>query len=228
MKLLFTFLFTFRETQAGVRLLAAVAVSLMLGPALQARTIVLTDEDCEQMAIIGSEAPRLSWVGYEGSPGEFTGIFVDLYPSRAFLIRYPLEKIPKGQRITSAEWVLPVTLISPASEQKLHIRRVIGEWGAGVCHQYRMIRPKKAEWAVPGAKGASKDRAAKPSAVVRIGSAVEQVVNVTEDVELWYSGAAANHGWIVTQEDGASLVRLSSPVWATRGNWKLRITYEPE
>jgi hypothetical protein len=64
--------------------------------------------------------------------------------------------------------------------------------------------------------------------VVRISNTGDQVVNVTEDVELWYTGAAANHGWILTHEDTGSLIRLSSPVWATRGNWKLRITYEPE
>src|SRR5947207_11024952 len=114
-----------RSSLAWVPLLAAVTLSLTTGSALHAKTIILTDEDCERMAAIGSEAPRLSWVGYESTPGEFNGIYIDLVPSRAFLIRYPLEKIPKGQRITSAEWSIPVILISPASEQKLHIRRII-------------------------------------------------------------------------------------------------------
>src|SRR5262245_12270726 len=78
---------------------------------IQAKTILLTDEDCDLMAAIAAEAPRLSWAGYEASPGVFTAIYLDLYPStRSFLIQYPLDKIPKGQKITNAELTIPVVL----------------------------------------------------------------------------------------------------------------------
>lgn len=216
-----------RPVQRIVVLLVSVAAAL-LPASLHAKTIVLTDEDCEQMAAIAAEAPRMSWAGYEASAGVFSGIFLDLYPTtRSFLIRYPIDRIPKGQKITKAEWVIPATL-SSAGEQRLYVRRIIGEWGAGVCHDYRMTRPKKVEWNTPGGRGASKDRALKPSAVVRINGVGEYPINVTEDVELWYTGAAANNGWTVNLEDENSWVRLISPVHTPRGSWKLQITFEPE
>jgi hypothetical protein len=188
---------------------------------------VLTDEDCEQMAVISAEAPRLSWAAYEVTPGEFYTVFIDLFPQRSFLIRYPLERIPKGQKITHAEWVLSVQTFSPAGGQRVSVRRLLAEWGPGVNHRDRMLRPKPVPWAVPGARGAA-DRAAKPSALVRVTTAGEQVVNVTEDVELWYSGAAVNHGWVLTTDDEQGYVRLNSPLWTGPGASKLRITYEPE
>jgi hypothetical protein len=123
--------------------------------------------------------------------------------------------------------MFPVTLAS-AGEQKLHVRRLLANWGAGVCHQYRMTRPKKEEWKQAGARGASTDRAPKDSAVVKVNGVGEQVVNLTEDVELWYTGAGANHGWALTLEDPDVLVRLASPIGNGKGQWKLRITFEPE
>jgi hypothetical protein len=210
--------------------LAGLLVALLTQGALSARTIELSDADCERMAAIAEEAPRLSWAGYEPYTGCFDATWLDMQPSRAFLIRYPLDKIPKGQRITKAEWVVPVQLTS-AGEQRLHIRRILAEWGPGVCHQYRMARPNKVEWKQAGARGASSDRAPKDSALVKITqtTAHEHVVNVTEDVELWYTGAGANHGWMITCDDPDVLVRLPSPFNAYgKGKWKLRITYEPE
>jgi hypothetical protein len=179
------------------------------------------------VAILCAEAPRTSWAGFEGTSGLFSDFYVDLYATRAFLIRYPIDQIPKGQRITSAEWTLPVNYLLPAAEHRLYVRRLLKEWGPGVSHQYRMVRPKKEEWAVPGARGAGSDRVAKASVVVRVAVAREPIVNVTEDVELWYSGAAANHGWILNNEDEGRLVRLNRPTWGGIPTWKLRITYEP-
>ena len=54
----------------------------------------------------------------------------------------------------------------------------------------------------------------------------EESVNVTGDVELWYSGAAENRGWMLTMEDDF-YIRLASPSYSNHGSWKLRITYEP-
>lgn len=205
--------------------LAALAVALVLVAPGWAKTVVLTDEDCEQMAAISASAPELSWAGYEASAGNFAPVYIDLYKPHAFLIRYPIEKVvPKGQRITQAEWIIPVVLCS--TEQKLYVHRLLGDWGTGVCHKYRSVRPKKVEWNTPGAKGPSSDRAIKPSATARVTAIGDLTVNVTQDVELWYSGAAKNAGWMVTVEENGFL-RVSSPVWTTHGNWKLRITYEP-
>lgn len=208
------------------RAVMTVCISLtLLGGSASAKTVVLTDVDCERLAATAAEAPLLSWAGYRASDGVFAPVYIELVPSRAFLIRYPIDKvIPPGNRITQAEWIVPVVYCP--SEQKMYVHRLLGEWGAGVSHQYRSVRPQKVEWNTPGARGAS-DRAIKPSAVVRVTGIGEQVINVTQDVELWHSGATMNTGWIVTVE-GKGFLRLSSPMWTTRGNWKLRITYEPE
>jgi hypothetical protein len=194
-----------------------------------ARTIELGDYDCDRMAVISPQAPLSGWAATELGPGEFTTTLLDLRAERAFLVRFPLTRIPEGQRIARAEWVLPIGLISTTgAAPKLFIRRILGEWGTGVSHEFRMRRPKELKWTQPGAAGVSTDRAAQPSAVVAVPNMGELVVNVTEDVELWYTGVAENQGWIVTVEDPTVLVRLNSPLWSGMGTYKLRITYEPE
>lgn len=206
-----------------------IALGLLLGlaTALPAKTIILTDEDCERAAFIQAGAPRWSWGGYDVTTSSQSTSLFYMYTDRAFLICFPLDKIPKGQKILKADLSFKTNLQTPG-EQKLHLRRILAPWGAGVCWQYASIRPKKVEWKQPGARGAGSDRAARASAVVRTTEGGEKVVNVTEDVELWYTGAAANHGWAITQEDPDAYVILHSPVWTSRGSWKLRITYEPE
>jgi hypothetical protein len=192
-----------------------------------ARTLIVTDADCERMAFIQESKPRWSWGGYDiTSSAQSTGQFY-MYPDRAFLIVFPLEKIPKGQRIVKAELSF-TTILQPGGEQRLHLRRILAPWGAGVCWQYRAIRPQKAEWAKAGARGVGTDRAVKASALIRTTEAGEKTVNVTEDVELWYTGAAPNHGWMLTFEDAEGYVAVHSPVWGGRGTWKLRVTYEPD
>jgi hypothetical protein len=208
-------------------ILLSVLVLVGMAPVLPARTIILTETDCEKIAMICKEAPRHSWAGYEASTGTFNAVYLELVPNRSFLIRYPIDRVPKGQRITNAELIVNATY-KGAGESRVSIRRILAEWGPGVCHLYRMTRPKKVEWAVEGAQGASSDRAAKPSAVVRVNDVGDYAVNITEDVELWYTGAAANHGWIMTIDDEGGYLRMPSPAWTTRGNWRLRITYEPE
>jgi hypothetical protein len=205
----------------------AAAALLGLAAAAPARTVVLTDVDCERMAFIQAGSPLWSWGGYDIASGTQSTSLFYMYADRAFLICFPLEKIPKGQRIVKAELSFTSTLQTPG-EQKLYLRRLLAPWGAGVCWKYRAQRPQKVEWAQPGARGAGTDRALKPSAVVRITDPGEKTVNVTEDVELWYTGAAANHGWSLTFEDAEGYVQLVSPVWTGRGTYKLRITYEPE
>jgi hypothetical protein len=194
-----------------------------------ARTIVLTDQDCEQMAAISADAPRMSWAAtIYGTATEYSNHVIDLVPKQAFLIRYPLESIPKGQRITRAEWIVPYMQVSPAAGVRMQVRRLLKEWGPGVSHTYRMIRPQRAEWHTPGARGLGQDRAAKATATATAKGVGEQLFNVTEDVELWYTGAAPNYGWILTAEDQDVFVRLRSPFYGYPKSWKLRITFEPE
>ena len=77
----------------------------------------------------------------------------------------------------------------------------------------------------------SADCAAKATAHVHINAIGDRTINVTEDVELWYTGGAGNHGWVFRIEDQSAQLQLLSPLSsypAGRGSWKLRITYEPE
>ena len=208
-------------------LLAAAGLVLALADPAPARTIVLTDADCERMAFIQERAPRWSWGGYDVTTSAQSTGQLYFHADRAFLICFPLEKIPKGQRIVRAELSF-TTLLQTPGEQRFHVRRILAPWGAGVCWQYRAVRPQKVEWAKAGARGAGSDRAVKDSAVARTTEAGEKTVNVTEDVELWYNRAAANHGWLITLEEPDVYVVAHSPVWSGRGTWKLRITFEPE
>src|SRR6266853_1638394 len=84
-----------------------------------ARTIVLTDQDCEQMAAISADAPRMSWAATAYGTAEYSNHNIDLNSKRSFLIRFPLDRIPRGQRITKAEWTVPYTYVSPAGGVRL-------------------------------------------------------------------------------------------------------------
>ena len=83
-----------------------------------------------------------SWAANECNPGVYSTKFHagSLRAGKAFLIAFPLDKVPKGQRITNAELVIPVHHVE--SEQRLTIRRILGDWGAGVCYKYRMRSPQ--------------------------------------------------------------------------------------
>jgi len=204
---------------------------LLLVPAGRAgaRTITLTAEDCDRMAGITAKSPRSSWAFTQYATGAYdTFLQLQLYQGMAVLMRFPLTEIPKGQRITKAELIVTVTHVDSAP--KLYIRRLLAEWGHGVCHQYRLTYPEKVPWTQPGAQGAATDRAHKDSAVIHAQAAGEYTADVTEDVELWYTGGAANQGWIMAIETGFSL-SLPSPYSAHSASpkqWKLRITYEPQ
>ncbi len=204
------------------------AATICFAASAQARTIVLTDIDCERMASISSDAPRASWAGISYGPGQFTNSTINLTVKQAFLIAYPLDRIPPGQRITRAEWIVPYNLHSPASGVRMHVRRILQPWGAGVCHDYRATRPEKLQWNTPGARGLGQDRTADDTAVAVAKGAGDMTLNVTQDVELWYSGAVKNHGWIITVDDPDCYLYLSSPFWGAPKGWKLRITFEPE
>lgn len=205
------------------------AILILLGAISQApaRTIILDDSDCERMAYIQEVAPRWGWGGYPTTSTTQSNAQFYLTPDRAAFICFPLDRIPKGQKIVKAELSFTVVLQS-GGEQRVHLRRIIAPWGPGVCWQYRAVRPKREEWTKPGARGAGTDRALKPSAILRTTEIGVKTVNVTEDVELWYTGSASNQGWMLNIEDPDVTMAIQAPFLGGRGSWKLRITYEPE
>jgi hypothetical protein len=206
--------------------LAALLVLLAAGP-LAARTITLTAEDSDLMAVTSAQAPRASWAA-RLTPGVLdTTQGLQMFQEMTLLIRFPLDKLPRGQRITRAELTLKSQ--HKDGEPTLHLRRVLAEWGPGVCHLYRMTLPQKVKWAQPGARGGASDLANKETAKLRVQALGEHTLDVTEDVELWYTGAAANRGWALWQE-GAYAIYFPSPYnpqLGTGAEWKLRITFEP-
>ena len=183
------------------------------------------------MACISALTPRLSWALCPQGAGIYYTQPTFMWNSNiALLMRFPItEAIPKGQRVTRAEFTLWPQYIGGTAEAHIHMRRILAEWGNGVCHQYRMVHPRKLEWASPGGRGASTDRANKSSAVFKVVKLVEQSVDITEDVELWYTGAVPNRGWILTIEGDNHHLYLPSPYpsGANAKYWKLQITYEP-
>jgi hypothetical protein len=206
---------------------------LLLTNALSARTVTLTAEDCDQMAAISALAPRLSWAMVQPNTGVFnTQPQMQWHGKMALLMRFPFtELIPKGQRITKAEMSIAPTYLA-GGVPEVHVRRILAEWGTGVCHLYRRTYPEKVEWAQPGGRGAATDRAAKDSAVFKFAKIGEQTVDLTEDVELWYTGAAANRGWIMTLEPDGTHIYLPSPYTLEHlgggKQWKLQVTFEPQ
>lgn len=202
-------------------------VILALPWPLAARTIALKPEDVDLVAAITQQAPRFSWGAYESPVSIFRNAPFIGTTDNSFFIRYPLDKIPKGQRISLAELSVPVNGVHPLPT-RLYFWRVLVEWGVGVCHQFRMMRPKKEAWTVPGARGNSTDRATKPTTVLGVTEIGEKSVNLTKDVEMWYTGATPNYGWMICVEDREAYVQFQSPIHAETGNWELRVTYEPQ
>jgi hypothetical protein len=214
------------ENQKSKIAVFVMAISFFTAHA-SAKTIVLTDEQADRMAAIVPEAPLAGWAGYASAEGAWSTVYIDLRPGTAFLMRYPLDQIPKGMKITNAELMIQVYYLYSA-EPRFYAWRMLQEWGVGACYTYRTQRPQKAEWAGEGARGSGTDRATRPTVVLPLPTPGEKVINVTQDVELWYTGAAPNHGWMFTAEDAEAHIRLDSPLWNARGKWKLRITYEPQ
>ena len=215
--------------------LVSAAVVLSTASSLHAKTIVLDWRDLDRAAAIDEAAPRFSWAMQPWGSGIYSTQQVDLVPNRRLLLRFALDKVPAKHRIAHAELTVPVTY-RDGPEPRFYLWRMIADWGPGVCYRYRTTRPKKIEWTKPGAAGNSTDRATRPTDIVRIKTKEatlknqykEVTINVTEDVSLWYSGAATNNGWMFSVEDPGVTVRMHSPLTRDgRATWKLRITYEP-
>ena len=74
--------------------LAPVVLLAVAVPA-PAKTIILTDADCERMAFIQAAAPRWSWGGYEVSTNSQSTALLYLQVDRAFLICFPLSRLSR-------------------------------------------------------------------------------------------------------------------------------------
>lgn len=212
-----------RAGAAVLRLLTLLSLLLLAHSAASARTITLKPEAVDAFAVLSENHPRSGWAAQQIDPTLFVSNPPIGGPGTSYLVRYSFDQIPRGNRITHAEWVIPA---GPATTSTVTVWRVLAEWGIGVCHQFRMAHPRRLEWSVPGARGRSVDRATKPTGGGKFGPGALQVtVNVTQDVELWHGGAAPNRGWLLTFDSPCILI---SPTHAGRQQWQLRITYEPE
>ena len=188
-----------------------------------ARTITLKPQVAiDGFAALSESHPLNGWASYNYDYTRYISDPPGAGPSVGYLIRYSLDEIPEGMRITRAEW----TIAHNVSNTTVSVWRVLQEWGLGACHQYRMKLPEKKEWSVPGARGQSTDRATNPTATGRFVNGQLLTVNVTQDIEMWYNGAAKNQGWLLTFEGGAL---MHSPTHGGHAaKWTLTITYEPE
>jgi len=189
---------------------------------LSARTITLKPEALDAFAVLSEANTINGWASYNYDYTRYTADTPGGGPATSYLLRYSLAQIPKGMRITHAEW----TIAHNVSSANVNVWRVLAEWGLGVCYQYRATYPQKLEWSVPGAKGKSTDRATNPTATGQFVNGQLLTVNVTQDVEMWYNGAAPNRGWLLTF-DGFALLH-SATHGGHRTKWQLTITYEPE
>lgn len=189
---------------------------------LAARTITLKPEALDAFAVLSEANTMNGWAAYNYDYTRYTADSAGGGPATSYLLRYSLDQIPKGMRITHAEW----TIAHNVSGANVSVWRVLAEWGLGACFQYRATYPQKLEWSVAGARGKSTDRATNPTAKGQFVNGQLLSVNVTQDVEMWYNGAAPNRGWLITFD---SFALLHSPTHGGhRTKWTLTITYEPE
>jgi hypothetical protein len=201
---------------------AAAVATLLLLPQAFSRTVVLKPEALDAFAALSESHPINGWACFHYDGVHYISSVPGVNPTTSLLLRYSLDQIPKGMRITHAEF----TIAHNVSSSRVHVWRLLGEWGLGVCHQFRMTHPAKLEWSLPGARGKSTDRATHPTASGKFVDGQLLTVNVTPDVELWYTGASPNRGWLLTFESGAL---LHSPTHdGHRFKWQVRVTYEPE
>lgn len=208
-----------RKGASAVRM--ALLLCVLASP-LMARTITLKPEALDAFVALSESNPMNGWACYNY---DYTRYIADVPgggPATSYLLRYSLDQIPKGQRITRAEW----TIAHNVSSSNVNVWRVLADWGLGACFQYRATVPKKLEWSVAGARGKSTDRATNPTATGQFVNGQLLTVNVTQDVEMWYNGAAPNRGWLITFDGGALL--HSATHGGHRYKWQLTITYEPE
>jgi hypothetical protein len=192
-----------------------------------ARTVTLTALDCDRMAFISKALPDYSWAVSNAKGRSDVSGRLDLAPGTGLLMRFSLDSIPKDQRILRAELTMIPDYIYAGP--RVQVRRILADWGTGVNYRYSRTFPTKVEWSQPGARGAS-DRALQLTGAMTLKVRAENTIEVTQDVDLWYTGAAPNRGWILNLENDRGVTYLPSPYFphgATPKSWRLLITYEP-
>ena len=197
-------------------------------PLASARTIILEGDQIDRLAGLDAGAPKISMALGQTWGEVRVAHEVRITTERRIFMRWSLAAIPPKQKIAHAELILDVGVVA-GKEPRLYLWRGVADWGLGACYDYRLLQDgKKLPWARPGAGGIGLDRAVRPTGIARLEGPGEQIINVTEDVELWYSGAVNNNGWLLSVEDPGVIVVMSSPLWVGAPRWRLRITYEPE
>lgn len=214
-----------RATRGPREALAALVALGMFAGSVSARTITITAADCDRVACISSAWPTQSWPA---------GVYprLELRPGMSLLLRFRLDRIPKDQRILKAELILSPEYVfggPKALPTRLEVRRLLADWGTGVNFRHSRMYPTKVEWSQPAARGAS-DRVPQNSGTFQLKANAENAIEVTQDVDLWYTGGAPNRGWIMNLEAERGFTYLPAPYYphgTTPSKWKLLITYEP-
>jgi len=206
--------------------MVSLTAGLVLGPpAAGARTITLTMRDAERAASINANHPYASWAGHEPRAGRFRDDRLSVSRTAGVLLQFPLDGIPPGHQIVNAELSV---MVYGGKNDRLFVWRLLADWGAGVGHLFRRTRPERLAWGTPGARGSGVDRAIAPTRVLALKHGADVPwLEVSNDVRLWYTGAAPNHGWLLSSEDQRSVFWFYSFTGSNRRNWKLRVTYEP-
>src|SRR6476646_6144060 len=99
-----------------------------------ARTFTLTTHSCDRMAILSADVPAMSWCQRTPKGILFQTERLDFGPGMAIIMRFPMESIPKNQRILKAELTLMCEYVAGAP--KLQVHRLLADWGPGVSHKY--------------------------------------------------------------------------------------------
>src|SRR4051812_30621444 len=97
-----------------------------------ARTITLKPEALEAYATLSVAHPMNGWASYNYDGTRYISDPPGAGPATSLLLRYSLDQIPKGMRITHAEW----TIAHNVSGAKVNVWRVLAEWGPGACHRF--------------------------------------------------------------------------------------------
>jgi hypothetical protein len=131
------------------------------------------------------------------------------------LLRFSLANIPAGQTIQSATLRLTIDSTGGGGQHTNDFYRLVASWvegngvtgtgsgTSGVTWDSRDKAGTLANWTVPGASGSGTDRAASPSFTVLPSDITGSVLlkDATTDVQAWYTGSAANNGWLIQAQN---------------------------
>lgn len=103
-------------------------LALLVAASAPARTITLNPDAVDAFAALCESHPRSGWAAHQVDPSLYISNPPIGAPNTSFLIRYSFDQIPKGNRITHAEWTIPA---GPAATATVTIWRVLADWGIG-------------------------------------------------------------------------------------------------